>query len=495
VTGKDSAAVPPRSPLRHLFTHSLVYGTADVVSNLVNFLLVPLYTAYLSTTDYGNLALLLLFGTLAKILCRLGLDAGFFRIHYDLESEDERRLLAGTVALFGGGVGVLFLGGVGLSAPILTRLLFGASGPPSRWVALVAAEVVLGSLAFVPLNLLRIEDRSKLFSALSLLRHGANTVLKILLLRRGLGVEGVLWSDLLATGLFALSLLPVLVPRARWGFSVSLLREALGFGLPKVPHGLLIQVQNLADRKILDLFVSRAEVGLYQMGYTFGMGVKFALSAFEPAWGPFVYSHAGRPDGPRVLARVATYAFAVFAGTALAVAVLGPDLLVLMTPRNPAFRAAAPLIPVVALAYLFHGAFLLGSIGIGIERKARYYPLITAVAAATNVAGNLLLIPRCGVMGAAWATVLSYAVTAGLGFVFSHRLYPLPFQWRRIFLVAGWALVIWAATLLLPAALWPGLALRALALLAFPVALLVTGFVPKDEWDALLAWARRTAPR
>ena len=60
------------------------------------------------------------------------------------------------------------------------------------------------------------------------------------------------------------------------------------------------------------------------MGYTFGTGVKFALSAFEPAWQPFVYARIREPDAPRTLARVATYAFAAFVAVGLAVAVLAP---------------------------------------------------------------------------------------------------------------------------------------------------------------------------
>ena len=113
-------------------------------------------------------------------------------------------------------------------------------------------------------------------------------------------------------------------------------------------------------------------------------------------------------------------------------AVLGRDLLRLMTPHNPAFHAAAPVIPVVALAYLLHGVFLLTSVGIGIARQARYYPMVTAAAAATNVAANLVLIPRFGVMGAAWATVLAYAVMAALGHAFSRRLFPIPFEGGRL---------------------------------------------------------------
>src|SRR6185503_15389296 len=109
--GCDIAPSPPAAPtplsahLRKLAAHSATYGAADVFQSLVNFLLVPVYTAFLTPSDYGTLALLLLFGTVAKIVFRLGLDSGFFRVHYDLETEPDRRRLAGTVALFAAAVG------------------------------------------------------------------------------------------------------------------------------------------------------------------------------------------------------------------------------------------------------------------------------------------------------------------------------------------------------------------------------------------------------
>ena len=388
---------------------------------------------------------------MAKIVFRLGLDSGFFRVHYDLATEDERRRLAGTVALFAAGVGALFFAGAILGAGALARLVLDADTPElRRLIALTAADVWLGTFAFVPLALLRIQDRSGLFSALSVLRHAVNIVLKVVLVMRGLGVAGIVWSDVLATLVFSLSLLPILLRGATLSFSWRLLAPALGFGLPKVPHGILVQALNLADRKILDLFVTRAEVGIYQLGYTFGGTVKFALSAFEPAWQPFVYAQARRPEAPAVLARVVTRAFAAFLAVGLGVAALGGDLLVLMTPRNPAFWSAAGIVPVVALAYLFHGAFLLGSIGIGIEKRARYYPMITAAAAATNVGCNFLLIPRFGISGAAWATVASYAVMAGLGIGISRRLYPVPFENGRLAALLGGAAVAYALCMLLP---------------------------------------------
>jgi O-antigen/teichoic acid export membrane protein len=472
--------------VRKLAGHSVVYGSADVFVNVVNFLLVPVYTAYLAPSQYGTLALLILFSTVAKILFRLGLDSGFFRVHYDLATAEEQRRLAGTVALFAGAVGTVLFAAVVLVSPAIARLLLGVDGRPSL-VVLAAADVYLGTFAFVPLNLLRIQDRSALFSTLSAVRHTVNTVLKVVLVVSGWGVAGILWSDLVATAVFVLALLPVLRRYASLALSGRALREVLAFSLPKVPHGLMVQLQNFADRKILDLFVSRAELGIYQVGYTFGTAVRFAGAAFEPAWGPFVYSQLGKKDAPATLGRVATYAWAVIATLGLGLAVLGRELLMVMTWRRPEYWAAAPVVPVVTLAYVLHGGFLLTSIGIGISKKARYYPLITAAAAGTNLAANFLLIPRWGIMGAAWATVASYAVMAAMGFAISRRLYPIPFEAGRIARLAGAAALTWALSLLAPAALGSAVVVKLAVLGAFPLLLLASGFLSASE----RGWLRR----
>lgn len=442
--------LPVLSSLKRLLSHSAVYGSADVFTNLVNFLLVPVYTAYLSTVDYGTLAILFLFSTVAKIVFRMGLDQGFLRVYYDLSTEDAKRRFTFTMAIFSIVSGALLFGGMLLFVPTLTHLLLGR-WETNRLVLLAAADVYVGTFFFVPLNLLRIQNRPGLFSMLSAGRQGLNTLLKVVLVVRGFGVQGVLWSDVLATGALGLALLPVTFKNASPGFTGKALKEALLFGLPKVPHGFMIQVQNFADRKILDLFASRAEVGIYSVGYTFGMGVKFALSAFEPAWQPFVFSQIGKKSAPLLISRVVTYAWAAFVLAGLFFSAFGRELLVVMT-KKPAFWGAASVLPVVALAYVFHGAFLLTSLGIAIEKKARYYPVVTFLSASSNLLLDFALIPRYRMMGAAWATVASYGVMAAVGYSFSRKLYPIPFEWRRMGKIFAIALVTFSLTELVPAA-------------------------------------------
>ena len=499
------------STLRRLTGQSLVYGSADVASHVLNLILTPLYVKYLAPREVGILAILFLFSSVAKIVFRMGLESGFFRIHYDLNSETERRRLAGTVALFSAASGAVLFLGIVLGAPFVARQLFEERGPElTRLVILVASDIYVGTFLFIPLSLLRIQNRPARFATLIAGRNLFNTALKVALLVYGFGLTGVLWSDLVATGALALALSPIFLAGARPAWDLGLLRAVLAFSLPKVPHGFFVQILNLADRKVLAHFHGLEATGIYNQGYALGTGIKFVLTPFETAWQPFVYSHVGREDGPRVFARVATYVWAAFLTVGLTVAVLGRELLIAFTFTRPAFWAAAPIVPIVTLAYLFHGAFLLTSIGIGIEKKARYYPVITGSAAAVNLTANFLLIPGWGMFGAAWATVAAYAVMAVMGFFLSQRLYPIAFQKARLARLTAAALLTFflstlapqpaletipAGTLLTlrhflldvaPRVLLPSVLAKLAILATFPALVVVFGVLSREEW----AWLR-----
>jgi O-antigen/teichoic acid export membrane protein len=421
----------------------------------------------------------------------MGLDAGFLRLYYDAPDAPAQRRLTGTVAAFAAAAATLLLAAVAASAPRLARLLLGDEVPGGPTLLLLAAaDVYLGTFTFVPQALLRIRDRALLFASLNAGRNLLNTALKVALVVSGCGVPGVLLSDLLATGAFALALLPLLFRNATWSFEGARLREVLRFGLPKAPHGLMLQLLNLGDRKILEVFRDVATVGVYDKAYVLGAGVKFGLSAFEPAWQPFVYAQIGKPEAPRTLARVVTYAWTGFTALALVIAVFGAELLRALTFTNSAFWAGAPVVPVVALAYLLHGAFLLTSIGIGISKDTRYYPRITLLAAAANLLANLALVPEFGMMGAAWATVFAYAVMAASGFVLSHRLYAIPFEGERLLRVLFAAGLSYMLSWFAPEPLVGALAFKLAACAAFPAVLMLSGFLSAEE----RAWlARRIA--
>ncbi len=476
-----------RAELSRLAHHSAIYGAADVVPYLVNFLLLPIFTAYLSREDYGALGILLLFGVLTKIFFRMGLDSGFFRIYYELTSERDRKILATTLVVTALSISTALFGACGLLAAPLGRLLLGdeiGASQVTTWILLVAFDTFLNTFAFVPMNLFRIQGRPKAFGVMNLFRSFLNVGLKLALVVSGFGVSGVLLADAAASLLFVMALLPTLLRNLAPGFSWPMLSRSAAFGLPKVPHGLAHQVLNLSDRKLIEIFSTLAASGLYHIGYVMGTGVKFFLSAFELAWGPFVYAQLEKPDAPRILARIATYAFAALCGFGLLNAIFGRELLHLMAEAK--FHAADSVIPIVVLAYVMQGVFALTSIGIGISKKTRYFPMITVAAAALNVLLNLVWIPRFGILGAAWSTVAGYALMAGLGYWLGNRQYPIPFEGRRLSKIVLAAAMAFTLSTLAPGNVWVVLPIKALACAIFPAALWVFGFFREDE----IRWLR-----
>ncbi len=423
-----TASTPPASLSTHLktlFAHSAIYGSQDAAAQVINLALTPLYVWILTPTEVGLIVILFTFSTVAKVVFRLGLDSGFFRIYYDLESDEERARLVGTIALFAAAVSTTLFLLVVVGAPLLLKLL-GLEGAHARVpLLLAAADIYAGTFAFIPLNLLRIQGRARTFAAVNVGRNLLNTVLKLTFVLTGFGVQAL----------------------------------------------------TLADRLILVRFQPLAVVGIYDKAYALGAGVKFGLSPFETAWQPFVLSRLRLPEAPRILAGVITYAAAAFVTLALGIALFGRELLMALTFTRPVFWTGAPVIPVVVLAYLLHGAFLLLSIGIGIEKRARYYPMITAAAAGTNIALDLVLIPGFGMMGAAWATVAGYFVMAALGGIISHRLYPIPLETGRLGQIVLAAATTYALSRLAPDGLVAAVAVKAALLGAFALTLIARGIL------------------
>lgn len=477
-----------------------IYGLGDAATSIVSFLLLPIYVRYLTPEDYGVISLLLTVEVLTKIVFRWGVDASFMRLYYDCPDQPARQRLASTIFWFLAAFnGALLALGVA-AAPAISRHLFGTTHYTSVLQLTLANTFVVG-FYFIPFHVLRIKGRSPQFVALTFTRSLATLVLRLaLVVGLKLGVLGVVLADVVVTLAFTGVLARWALPLLRPVFSRAILREALGFGLPRLPHGMAHQVVAVADRYLLTMFVSLREIGLYSVGASFGLAMKLFLSAFEYAWAPFYFATMSEPDAKRTFRLVTTYGCAALALLAAGLAAVSTDVVRLMT--KPAFYEAARVIPWVGLGVAFQGVYLLTSIGMNITKQTRYYPVATVAAAAASVGANLLLIPRHGALGAAWANALSYAVLAGVGMVLSQRFYPMAYEWSRLGRVVVAALAAFVTSVaLVPTSLPIAVALLlhgGLVLASYPVFLLVMGFYRPEE-RAVLARVverlrRRTPP-
>jgi O-antigen/teichoic acid export membrane protein len=421
--------------LSTLVRNLTIYGLGDVATSVVSFLLLPIYVRHLSPEEYGIIGLLLSVEVVAKIVFRFGLDASFMRLYFDCPDHPARQRLASTLFWFLFTTsGILLVAALAL-APRLAAALFGVGGYTLVFQLTLVHIFVMG-FSFLPFHVLRIENRSGEFIALTFTRSVGTLASRLaLVVGLGMGVLGVVLADVVISVLVTLALLRMYAPLVRPVFSLGLAREALAFGLPRLPHGLAHQVIAVADRYVLRLFVPLAEIGIYSIGVTFGLAMKLFLSAFEYAWAPFYFAAMREPDAKATFRQVTTYGVMVLVFLTVGLSVVAADVVRAVTV--PGFYGAGAVVPWIALGVMFQGVYLLTSIGLNITKNTRYYPVSTGLAAAASVGANLALVPRFGILGAAWANAAAYAVLAGSAFWFSQRVYPMTYEYARLAKVAG----------------------------------------------------------
>jgi O-antigen/teichoic acid export membrane protein len=477
--------------VRELSKNLAVYGAGDVAIQIVSFLLVPIYVRFLSPADYGVLGLLGGVEAAAKLFFRWGLDGAFMRFWYDCEDAPARQRLASTIFFFLLALNALLLIGSVAAAPFVSPWMLGAPGYTLALQLVLLNTFAIG-FTFIPFHVMRIEQRTRAFSALTFSRSVATLILRIILVV-GLryGIWGVVVADVMVTAGVMLWMLRWFAPLIRPVFSTEVLRESLAFGLPRLPHAVAQQVMAVGDRFILKGFGTLSDIGVYSMSVSFGLIPKLFLSAFENAWAPFYYATSREPDGAKTFSAVTTYVFAVLVLLTAGLAAIGGDLLALVV--GPAYVAGGPVIAWTAVGVLLQGVYLLTSIGLNITKHTRYYPVSTIAGASCNVGLNFVLIPRYGIVGAAWANAAAYGVQAAVAYVFSQRFYPIAYERGRVARVAAAGAVAYLLAILLPdmRPLAGVLARGTTVIVVMSVLLGVTGFMRSDEWRGLLATRRR----
>ncbi len=465
--------------LRRLGKHSAIYGLGGLVSRILAVLLLPLYTRYLSTSDYGKIETLIALVTVLTIVLRFGISSAFFRYYFDAKDDAGRRTVLRTSYWFTMAMSTVGLALVAVLATPIAEWLFGDAGAAN--LVRASAVALWAQMNYEQLtSLFRVEERSVAFVAASLtnvlLTVGA-TVLLVVVLDKG--PLGVIIGNFTGTLIVYLSLLGYRREQLGLQLDRPLLRQMNQFGMPLVPSALLLWVTNFSDRFFLVKLADTAEVGLYSVGVRVASAMVLLLTAFRTAWPAFAYSIESDDEAKRTYAWVLTYLVVLSTWIATALTLLSPWLVAWLTTTQ--FSSASRVVGPLAFAAVSFAGYIVLAIGIGRARRTQFNWVITGVAAVVNVSLNVTLIPAFGMMGAAIATVAAYSVMfAGMAW-WSQKVYPVPYQWRRVLTAAAAGVALATAGKLVGANLPLAVGLA----LLYPVLLVPLGFYLPAERERL----------
>jgi O-antigen/teichoic acid export membrane protein len=473
---------------------SSVYSLAVILPKFTSLFLLPLYTHYLSPSDYGIMELVELTVSLVGLLFGSNLASGFLYFYFQ-DSIREARNATASSALLGGVVlgATAACCGAFCAAPI-SLLVFHTS----TYAAFLRIAFVSFGLS-VPMEVgyafLRAENRPWLYVGANLFGLTLSITFNVVLLVAvGWRIQAILVSTLISSSTVVLVVAAFILRNTGIRLQVRRFLRILRYAAPVAIGTGSVFLLHFSDRFILMRYIPTSELGVYSLAYKFGMLVAFVQWPFSNYWTSQMYTLLRAENGAVLFRRVFTYEVTALTYAAvLLTAAAGPALQVLTTP---AFRGAVRLIPWLAAAYVIRAA--------GDQFRCIYHlngrPGLDArtlwSAGVTCVAASLLLIPRYGVWGAVASTIIGFSTVAIVGFFTSRRLFRFQLEWRRL----GLAVLLGSVLCVLVRHLDTfhfavRLAGGATAGVLFPLLLWVTGYFTAGEragiGRALAALAKR----
>lgn len=450
----------PVSILRKLFSDTVWYGLSSILGRLVNYALVPLYTAVLPVESNGVITLLYSYAAFFNVVLTFGMETAYFRFGRGSAEEEQRQAARGqTLIAF---TCLAFLICMGIGWPWIEAYLgFRQTG---ILLGLMAAILISDALTAIPLARLRLAGKPKVFAAYRLGTILLNVGLSLLFLlvlapaeagsgwvhSLGADKQPVIWV-LLAN---LLSNAPLLLLVSLRQFRPGLLRGAdarfmVRYSWPIVLMGLAgmanqmlgtIQLENLLPDYFYPGLTRTEAVGVYGQCYKLSIFMALVVQAFRLGAEPFFFSMAGNEKKEEGFAHVMRWfvlaCIGILVGVCINLGWIAPLVL-----RRAVYLTGLGVVPTLLVANLWLGVYYNLSVWFKLTDRTSWGTWLSVGGMVATILSNLAFIPTYGYEGAAFATLLCYFGMAAASYLIGQRYMPVPYPAGRLFLYVSIAYV------------------------------------------------------
>ncbi len=433
--------------IKKLAGQTAIYGLSSIVGRFLNYLLVPLYTYNLPTGQYGIVTELYAYVSFLIIILTYGMETGFFRF---LETENNLNKVYSTTltSLFSTSsffiIILLFT-----YKNIATEIGYGSHPEYILWFAFIIATDAFTSIPFAKL---RRENKAKKFAIIKLINIFINVGLNLFFIKLcpylvehnphswvttfGFGdisIKYIFISNLAASLITLLLLLPDIVT-VKIEFDSALLKKILIYSLPLLVAGLAGMVNETLDRILLKSLLPidsniMQQIGIYGANYKIAILMTLFIQMFRYAAEPFFFSKAKEKDAKQTYSKVMTY-FVIFGLLIFLFVMLYIDVIKYFIGED--YRVGLKIVPIILLANLFLGIIYNLSIWYKLTNKTKSGAYIALFGAAITIILNIILIPRIGYMGSAWATFYCYLLMMLLSYYLGQKAYKVDYNLKNI---------------------------------------------------------------
>ncbi|MHB2155799.1 oligosaccharide flippase family protein [Calditrichota bacterium GD2] len=468
--------------LKKIAKNSAIYSLGNVSSKLVGFILLPIYTQYLTISDYGILTILEISGQFLSSVLSMGLYFSLNRWYWDPDYREKQDILFFNVvsALMVVGLSILFI--LFLSADGLSQLLF-SSHDYTYYIRLLLFSVFLNIISRAVLNLMRIQEKALLYSIANLIRFSVNLLLTVYFvagLKRN--VAGIYEAQVCGFIIFFVVIAKYLFQNLKIKFDFPLFKEMFIFGFPMIFTSISGIILSLTDRYSLRFLSTMGEVGVYSFGFKISNSLKVFLGqSIIWALTPIMYKVMKDASARQFYSKTLNYFTFLLTLAVLIISLFSREIIELIA-MDPEYYRAYQIVPIVAYAILFDLLKNVSAIGINIAKKTRTTAIIITFVALFNIGLNFILIPHYQAVGAGIATLISQFIAFAAITWFGQKYFTIPYEYGKLSLmiILGAGILV-ISTLFNNYILVHRLIIKTALSMTFPLILIVTGVIkPKN---------------
>ena len=401
---------------------SIIYLTTSSVNKLIPFLLLPIMTDYLLPEEYGLLSVYMLFITLFSAFIGMNLHLNISKNFFQVSKEKMAIIIGNIFILLFISFGIYFLAVLLLASESVFSI-------PFKWFLLIPVISFFMMINVINKTILRNEGKALLFGGFEISHSVINAgITLMLLIIYGLGWYAQIYGLFVSYFVFFIVGL-VYIKQNNYvvlEYDKVVFRKLLKISLPLIPHVLGGVLLTMSDRIFIEKMIDLKTVGVYSVGYTFGMIVLLFSNSFIKAWNPWFYKKLASPSdsNKKLIVKYSyLYIFGILA-IAIFVSIFGSYILPYFVAE--AYYEAAPYIFWIAIGYAMFGIYQIFFPYLVHIEKTSFLAISTSIAAVINLILNYFCIKSFGAIGAAYATFLSYFVMFVLVSIYTQRHYKMP---------------------------------------------------------------------
>ena len=410
--------------------NTLFYTIGEILPKILSFLLLPLYTRYLSPADFGVVSYTSSVTLFLSVFGTLALNSYVLRYYFIHKDEESRKKVIGTAYLSIGVFNLIILGVAYLVLPsVISRYDIQVAWNPYFKLSIITN--MLTSFSTIPLCFYRVKQQAHNYVLLNITRTIFTVALNILFivtLKKGL--DGYFYSHLYAAIPFVPIYFGIIGKYSRFKFGFAYLREGLGFALPLIPGTLAYIIINMSDRIILERNVAMEAIGLYNIAVTISTALNIVIQSGYHAFEPDIFARYGEKGYYEFVKKVQVVFYSVIFFMGLLLSLFSQEIFYFFTSED--FHNGYIFMPILILTAMISGQNIIYGCVLQGDKKSKTIGTITLVGAAFSITMNVLLIPYLGVWAAAMTGSLSLFLMNILEFVFMK--FPNKTIWREIVL-------------------------------------------------------------